>query len=109
MARGQYIKSAWNNFCDSSHKTVIAQNRTMSFGEIGRELGRRWALLSAEEKSEFNKGPSSAAGTGVEEAQLAVVGAGGGGLSSSVAAASAVGAVAGGMSSLIPTRCTMKK
>jgi hypothetical protein len=107
----------------------------MSFGEIGRELGRRWALLSAEEKSEFNKGPSSAAGTGVEEAQLAVVGAGGGGLSSSVAAASAastgvgvggvgagggglsssvvaasaVGAVAGGMSSLIPTRCTMKK
>jgi hypothetical protein len=48
-----YVKSAWNNFCDSFRKIVVAQNPTMSFGEIGRELGRRWSLLNAEDRSAF--------------------------------------------------------
>lgn len=33
--------------------TVVKENPGMAFGDIGRELGKRWKSLSASEKAKY--------------------------------------------------------
>eukprot|EP00584_Thalassiosira_punctigera_P006296 CAMPEP_0172528858 /NCGR_PEP_ID=MMETSP1067-20121228/3092_1 /TAXON_ID=265564 ORGANISM="Thalassiosira punctigera, Strain Tpunct2005C2" /NCGR_SAMPLE_ID=MMETSP1067 /ASSEMBLY_ACC=CAM_ASM_000444 /LENGTH=67 /DNA_ID=CAMNT_0013312825 /DNA_START=127 /DNA_END=330 /DNA_ORIENTATION=+ len=47
--------SSYMLFAKETRPKVIEENPDFTFGEVGKELGKRWRALSDEEKAEYKK------------------------------------------------------
>uniref|UniRef100_A0A6C0K3D8 HMG box domain-containing protein n=1 Tax=viral metagenome TaxID=1070528 RepID=A0A6C0K3D8_9ZZZZ len=56
-AAGPKKRSPFVTFSMSIRATILEENPGFSFGDVSRETGRRWKLLSDEEKKAFTPAP----------------------------------------------------
>lgn len=70
--RPKAVRSAYQIFTSERSKAIKAQNPTMRFGDIGRQVGAEWKALSKEEKQVF-RDRSSAERRAQEEAMSALI------------------------------------
>mmetsp|Transcript_41362 Transcript_41362/g.109151 ORF Transcript_41362/g.109151 Transcript_41362/m.109151 type:complete len:80 (+) Transcript_41362:1-240(+) len=45
--------SAYMKFCKATRPKIVKEKPSLSFGEVGKELGAAWAKLSDSEKAAF--------------------------------------------------------
>ena len=45
--------SPYMAFCKETRSKIVAENPAFTFGEVGKELGKRWKALTDEQKESF--------------------------------------------------------